>query len=69
MRTPRHRIQFRINGQQTTDNRQQTTDNKRNVVRCFFVETRQRHVSNKAISKNCFASDLRNFAKKISTFF
>ena len=23
----------------------------------------------KAISKNCFASDLRNFARKISTFF
>ena len=29
MRTPRHRIQFRINGRWTTDN-------KRNVVRCFL---------------------------------
>ena len=36
MRTPRHRIQFRINGQQTTDDGQRTTNHTRNVVRCFL---------------------------------
>ena len=36
MCTPQYKIQFGINGQQTTDDGQRTTNHTRNVVRCFL---------------------------------
>ena len=50
MRTPRHRIQFRINGQQTTDNRAET----HLLSVCLFSEAELR---------GCGITELRNYGE------
>ena len=42
---------------------------ERELKRLFSTSMPEKYDNMKAISKNCFAGDLRNFLRKISTFF